>query len=98
MNLQTLLSPVTDNIYTKLGEECAQNGCAVDLFIFRSTYQDLATIGEVCRLSGGEIYKFNNFSVSIFLMDFEIFIHLFSSSLKMMANVYSMILNEIFNE
>ncbi|CAF0727210.1 unnamed protein product [Adineta ricciae] len=58
----TLLSPV-NNIYTKLGEECAQNGCAVDLFVFPNAYYDLATIGEVCRVSGGEIYKFNFFSI-----------------------------------
>jgi len=60
---QTLLSPVANNIYTKLGEDCAQNGCAVDLFAFPNSYYDLATIGEVCRISGGEIYKFNYFSV-----------------------------------
>ncbi len=61
-NVQTLLSPV-DNIYTKLGEECAQYGCGVDLFVFANNYFDLATVGEVCRISGGEIYKFNYFSV-----------------------------------
>ena len=52
-----------NNVYTKLGEECAQNGCAVDLFVFPNNYLDLATIGEVCRVSGGQIYKFNYFSV-----------------------------------
>ncbi|CAF3345357.1 unnamed protein product [Rotaria sp. Silwood1] len=57
-----LLSPV-DNFYTKLGEECVQNGCAVDLFVFPNNYVDLATIGEVCRVSGGQIYKFNYFSI-----------------------------------
>ncbi|CAF4178672.1 unnamed protein product, partial [Adineta steineri] len=59
---KTLLSPV-NNIYTKLGEVCAQNGCVVDLFVFPNNYYDLATIGEVCRISGGEIYKFNYFSI-----------------------------------
>jgi len=59
---KTLLAPV-NNIYTKLGEECAQSGCAVDLFVFPNNYLDLATIGEVCRVSGGQIYKFNYFSV-----------------------------------
>ncbi|CAF0886553.1 unnamed protein product [Rotaria sordida] len=57
-----LLSPV-DNLYTKLGEECVQNGCAIDLFVFPNNYIDLATIGEVCRISGGQIYKFNYFSI-----------------------------------
>ncbi|CAF3667529.1 unnamed protein product [Rotaria sp. Silwood1] len=59
---KTLLAPV-NNIYTKLGEECAQHGCAVDLFVFPNNYLDLATIGEVCRVSGGQIYKFNYFSI-----------------------------------
>ena len=58
-----------NDIYTKLGEECAQHGCAVDLFVFPNTYLDLTTIGEVCRVSGGEIYKFNHFSVSISIAD-----------------------------
>ncbi|CAF0738073.1 unnamed protein product [Didymodactylos carnosus] len=57
-----ILAPV-NNFYTKLGEECAQNGCAVDLFVFPNNYLDLATIGEVCRISGGQMYKFNYFSV-----------------------------------
>ncbi|CAF0790089.1 unnamed protein product [Adineta ricciae] len=59
---KTLLAPI-NNVYTKLGEECAQNGCAVDLFVFPNNYLDLATIGEVCRVSGGQIYKFNYFSI-----------------------------------
>ncbi|CAF1321649.1 unnamed protein product, partial [Rotaria sordida] len=59
---KTLLAPV-NNVYTKIGEECAQNGCAVDLFVFPNNYLDLATIGEVCRVSGGQIYKFNYFSI-----------------------------------
>jgi protein transport protein SEC24 len=62
-SFKTLLAPV-NNIYAKLGEECAQNGCGVDLFVFPNNYLDLATIGEVCRVSGGQIYKFNYFSVS----------------------------------
>ena len=43
----------------------------VDLFVFPNHYIDLATIGEVCRLSGGQIYKFNYFSVSLVIIDFK---------------------------
>ncbi|CAF0921718.1 unnamed protein product [Didymodactylos carnosus] len=43
---KTILAPA-NNFYTKLGEECAQNGCAVDLFVFPNSYLDLATVGEV---------------------------------------------------
>ncbi|CAF4144573.1 unnamed protein product [Rotaria socialis] len=59
---KTLLAPA-NNIFTKLGEECAQHGCAVDLFVFPNNYIDLATISEVCRVSGGQTYKFNYFSI-----------------------------------
>ncbi|CAF2035786.1 unnamed protein product [Rotaria magnacalcarata] len=59
---KTLLAPA-NNIFTKLGEECAQQGCAVDLFVFPNNYIDLATISEVCRVSGGQTYKFNYFSI-----------------------------------
>jgi protein transport protein SEC24 len=74
-----------NNIYTKLGEECAQNGCGVDLFVFPNNYIDLATIGEVCRVSGGEIYKFNYFSVRIRTNERNIHVRF---RLKMMVNDY----------
>lgn len=75
-----------NNVYTKLGEECAQNGCAVDLFVFPNNYLDLATIGEVCRVSGGEIYKFNYFSVRIFIVKHQKTLRYIFFRLKMMVN------------
>lgn len=52
------------NTYNNLGQECALNGCSVDLFIFNNSYVDLATIGQVARLTGGEVYKYTYFQVS----------------------------------
>ncbi len=54
-----------NNFYTKLGEECVANGCGVDLFLFPNQYVDLATIAEVPRLTGGQIYKYTYFQADL---------------------------------
>lgn len=51
--------------YTTLGQECVAAGCGVDLFLFPNAYIDIATVGEVCRLTGGDIYKYDYFTVSV---------------------------------
>lgn len=61
---KSVLTPQT-NLYNNLGQECVQAGCAVDLFIFNNSYVDLATIGQICRLTGGEIYKYTYFQADI---------------------------------
>jgi len=52
-----------NNVYNNLGQECVGAGCSVDLFIFNNSYVDIATIGQICRLTGGEIYKYTYFQV-----------------------------------
>lgn len=37
----------------------------MDLFIFNNSYIDLATIGQVSRLTGGEIFKYTYFQADI---------------------------------
>lgn len=61
---KTVLTPQT-NVYNNLGQECVQAGCAVDLFVFNNSYVDLATIGQICRLTGGEIYKYTYFQADM---------------------------------
>lgn len=61
---KNVLAPQS-NVYNNLGQECVQNGCSVDLFIFNNSYIDLATIGQVCRLTGGEVYKYTYFQADI---------------------------------
>jgi protein transport protein SEC24 len=61
---KTVLTPQV-NTYNNLGQECALNGCSVDLFIFNNAYVDLATIGQVARLTGGEIYKYTYFQADL---------------------------------
>ncbi|XP_014484007.1 PREDICTED: protein transport protein Sec24C isoform X2 [Dinoponera quadriceps] len=61
---KTVLVP-QNNIYNNLGQECVGGGCSVDLFIFNNSYVDLATIGQISRLTGGEIYKYTYFQADI---------------------------------
>lgn len=51
-------------MYKELGEECVQVGCSVDLFITNNSYIDLPTIGQISKISGGEIFKYTYFQVS----------------------------------
>ncbi|XP_061196580.1 protein transport protein Sec24C-like isoform X2 [Saccostrea echinata] len=61
---KTILTPQS-NFYTKLGQECVTAGCSVDLFLFPNAYIDIATISEVCRLTGGNIYKYSYFQADL---------------------------------
>ncbi|KAF7998595.1 hypothetical protein HCN44_011003 [Aphidius gifuensis] len=57
---KTILAP-QNNIYNNLGQDCVNVGCSVDLYLFNNSYIDIATIGQVCRLSGGEVFKYTYF-------------------------------------
>lgn len=57
-----VLTPQTQ-AYNQLGQDCVQSGCSVDLFVFNNSYIDIATIGQVSRLTGGEVYKYTYFQV-----------------------------------
>lgn len=61
---KTILTP-QNTLYNNLGQDCVLAGCSVDLFIFNNSYIDLATIGQVSRLSGGEVYKYTYFQADI---------------------------------
>ncbi|KAL3875828.1 hypothetical protein ACJMK2_033741 [Sinanodonta woodiana] len=61
---KTILSPQT-NFYTKLGQDCVSAACSVDIFLFPNSYVDVATIAEVCRLTGGNMYKYSYFQCDI---------------------------------
>jgi protein transport protein SEC24 len=60
---QILLNEQTD-FYSKLAEKCVQSGCCVDLFLFPNAYTDIATIGQVCVITGGQMWKYQYFDVS----------------------------------
>ncbi|XP_053694400.1 protein transport protein Sec24C isoform X2 [Sabethes cyaneus] len=61
---KTVLTPQS-TVYNMLGQECVGAGVSVDLFVFNNSYIDLATIGQISRLTGGEIYKYTYFQADI---------------------------------
>uniref|UniRef100_U5EY34 Putative vesicle coat complex copii subunit sec24/subunit sfb2 n=1 Tax=Corethrella appendiculata TaxID=1370023 RepID=U5EY34_9DIPT len=61
---KTVLTPQCTT-YNMLAQDCAQAGVSVDLFIANNSYIDLPTIGQVSRLTGGEIYKYTYFQADV---------------------------------
>ncbi|XP_059615793.1 protein transport protein Sec24C [Phlebotomus argentipes] len=61
---KTVLTPQCTT-YNNLGQECVQIGCSVDLFVFNNSYIDLATVGQVARLTGGQVYKYTYFQADL---------------------------------
>lgn len=57
-------------MYKELGDECVQVGCSVDLFITNNSFIDLATIGQISKTTGGEIFKYTYFQASDFIRIF----------------------------
>lgn len=52
-----------DPFYQKLAESCVQVGLSIDLFLFPNTYIDIATVGTLASVTGGETFLFPHFSV-----------------------------------
>lgn len=61
---KTVLTPQTKD-YNQFGQECVAVGCTVDLFLFNNAYVDVATLSQVCRLTGGQMYKYTYFQTDI---------------------------------
>ena len=59
---KTVLAPASP-YYQELATQCVQTGCSVDLFIANNSFVDVASIGQVAKVSGGEIYKYTYFQV-----------------------------------
>lgn len=57
---RTLYEP-QEYFWRKLGQDFSTNGVCVDMFLFPSSYIDVATIGCLSSLSGGNIYNYINF-------------------------------------
>ncbi|CAG8538284.1 12091_t:CDS:10 [Funneliformis mosseae] len=52
-----------DSYYKNLAINCVDSGICIDLFLFPNTYTDIATIGLLSCLTGGETYYYPNFEV-----------------------------------
>lgn len=50
--------------WKKLGQECAVNGVNVDSYFFPTDYIDLATLGALSALSGGDSYIYQHFDAN----------------------------------
>ncbi|XP_035228704.1 protein transport protein Sec24C-like isoform X2 [Stegodyphus dumicola] len=61
---KAVLTPQT-TFYNNLGQDCVKAGCSVDLFLFNNAYIDVATLGQVCRLTGGQLYKYTYFQADL---------------------------------
>lgn len=72
---KTILSPLTNKYYIELGQKCVTDyATGVELFLFPppNGFLDVATLGELVRLSGtGSIYKFYNDFSDTFLKDLK---------------------------
>ena len=58
---RTLFMP-GDVFYRQIAEECAEAGIGLDLFLFPSQYIDVASIGVLAGLTGGELFFHPRFS------------------------------------
>jgi protein transport protein SEC24 len=59
---KTVLTPQS-TYYNTLGQECVGNGVSIDLYLFNNSYIDVATIGQVARITGGSVNKYTYFQV-----------------------------------
>lgn len=61
---KTVLVPQS-TYYNQLGQDCVGAGVSVDLYLFNNSYVDVATIGQVARLTGGSVSKYTYFQADI---------------------------------
>jgi protein transport protein SEC24 len=60
---KTLYAP-QDDFYKKLAESCVDAGLSIDLFLFPNAYVDVATLGCLSTITGGETVMFPNFNAT----------------------------------
>ncbi|KAI8594780.1 Sec23/Sec24 trunk domain-containing protein, partial [Dissophora ornata] len=53
-----------DDFYKKLAESCVDAGLSIDLFLFPNAYVDVATLGCLSSITGGETHMFVNFNAA----------------------------------
>lgn len=61
---KSILMP-QNSIYDELAQKAVQAACSIDLYIFNNSYVDLATIGQLARITGGEIHKYTYFQADV---------------------------------
>ncbi|KAF9158383.1 COPII coat Sec23p-Sfb3p heterodimer component [Actinomortierella ambigua] len=53
-----------DDFYKKLAESCVDAGLSIDLFMFPNAYMDVATLGCLPSITGGETFFYPHFHAS----------------------------------
>ncbi|KAI7816333.1 Sec23/Sec24 trunk domain-containing protein [Gamsiella multidivaricata] len=61
---EKILYAPQDDFYKNLGESCVDAGLCVDLFLFPNAYIDVATLGCLSSITGGETLLFPKFNAS----------------------------------
>ncbi|XP_053619272.1 protein transport protein Sec24C isoform X1 [Plodia interpunctella] len=51
--------------YNELGQSCSAAGVSVELFVCNNSYVDAATIGQLPRLTGGQLHKYTYFTADV---------------------------------
>lgn len=59
-----ILSPQT-TAYNELGQACSAAGVSVEMFVCNNAYVDCATIGQLPRLTGGQLHKYTYFTAEL---------------------------------
>ncbi|RVE54941.1 hypothetical protein evm_000308 [Chilo suppressalis] len=59
-----ILAPQT-TAYNELGQACSAAGVCVEMFVCNNAYVDAATIGQLPRLTGGQLHKYTYFTADI---------------------------------
>ncbi|KAJ3219606.1 DNA mismatch repair protein msh6 [Dinochytrium kinnereticum] len=59
---RTLYEPQSE-FWRKLAQDCSQAGICVDLFLFPNAYIDIATVGTLSTVTGGDTYYYQNFDL-----------------------------------
>lgn len=59
-----IITPQT-TAYNELGQACSAAGVCVDIFACNNAYIDAATIGQLPRLTGGQMHKYTYFTAEV---------------------------------
>lgn len=51
--------------YQELATQCVAAGCSIDLFLANNSFVDLASIGQVTKSTGGQVYKYTYFQSEV---------------------------------
>ena len=60
---KNLFAPA-DSFYPELAKECAMAGISIDVFLFPSSFTDIATLGVLSSATGGEIFYYPSFEAA----------------------------------